>query len=205
MDDQDQTHSIQDLVSQAVARHGATRDAVIPILADINRALGYVPAAALPEIRWRIDAPEAGVFLADSHLYSAASFYRLFSLRPMGRHVVRFCESAPCHVAGGRGVIGAIRAALGLEPGETSADGVWSLEMTSCLGICGVGPVFMVDDDVYGHVTAEQVPAILGRYAPAREPAAEGQPAPAAQPGNGAGRSGNGRPGAGRNPAEGDA
>lgn len=156
---------IAQLVSDAIATHGATRDAVIPILSEINRALGYIPAAALPEIRRRIYIPEEGVFLADSHLYSAASFYQLFSLKPLGRHVIRFCESAPCHVMGGRQVVRALQAELGLEPGETSADQRWSLLATSCVGVCGVGPVFQVDEDVYGNVTPEQVPEILARYA----------------------------------------
>jgi NADH:ubiquinone oxidoreductase subunit E len=191
MEREGKTPNLPSLVSQAIARHGATREAIIPILAEINRALGYVPAAALPEIRWRINAPEAGVFLADSHLYSSVSFYRLLSLQPLGQHVVRFCESAPCHVMGGREVIAALQAALGLLPGETSADGVWSLQMTSCLGICGVGPVFMVDDDVYGHVSPAQVPGILARYRPgaAERPAGslgDVRPGNGAEPGNGA-------------------
>jgi len=155
---------IAGLVSKAVEEHGATQDAVIPILSEINRVLGYIPAAALPEIRRRIHIPQEGVFLADSHLYSAASFYQLFSLQPVGRHVIRFCESAPCHVTGGRQVIQALQDELGLKPGETSEDKKWSLLMTSCLGVCSVGPVFLVDDDIYGNVTPERVPEILARY-----------------------------------------
>src|SRR5512135_3101288 len=153
-----------ELIDQAVTEHGATRDAIIPILSQINRALGYIPAAALPEIRRRIQIPEEGVFLADSHLYSAASFYQMFSLKPTGAHVVRFCESAPCHVVGAQQVLDALEDALGVKAGETSEDKKWSLFMTSCLGICSVGPVFLVDDDVYGNVTTEKVPEILRRY-----------------------------------------
>jgi NADH:ubiquinone oxidoreductase subunit E len=152
------------LVDEVVKKHGATRDAIIPILSEINQLLGYIPAAALPEIRRHIQIPQEGVFLADSHLYSAASFYQMFSLQPLGRHVVRFCESAPCHVMGGRQVIQTLQNELGLEPGETSKDMKWSLLMTSCIGVCSVGPVFLVDDDVYGNVTPERVPEILARY-----------------------------------------
>ncbi len=152
------------LVERAVEHHGARRDAIIPILSEINRALGYIPSAALPEIRLRIQAPEGGSFVADSHVYSAASFYQMFSLQPTGTHVIRFCESAPCHVEGGRQVIQAIEDELGLQPGETSGDGKWSLFMTSCIGVCSVGPVFLVDDDVYGNVTPEKVREILARY-----------------------------------------
>lgn len=153
------------LIEKAIEKHGAHRDAVIPILSDLNKAIGYIPERALPEVRRRIHIPQEGVFLADSHLYSAASFYQLFSLQPLGRHIVRFCESAPCHVAGGREVIAALQTELGLQPGETSADGKWSLLMTSCIGLCGVAPVFMVDEDVFGNVTPEKVKEILERYA----------------------------------------
>jgi NADH:ubiquinone oxidoreductase subunit E len=152
------------LVDKGVEEHGATRDAIIPILSEINRVLGYIPAAALPEIRRRIQIPQEGVFLADSHLYSAASFYQMFSRQPLGRHVIRFCESAPCHVMGGRQIIQALQDELGLQPGETSQDMKWSLLMTSCLGVCSVGPVFLVDEDVYGDVTSDRVPEILARY-----------------------------------------
>ena len=155
---------IAELVAEVIEMHGATRDAVIPILSEINRKLGYIPAAALPEIRRRIHVPQEGVFLADSHLYSAASFYELFSLKPLGRHVIRFCESAPCHVMGGREVIQALEEELELRPGETSGDMKWSLLTTSCIGVCGVGPVFVVDEDVYGNVTPGQVREILARY-----------------------------------------
>jgi NADH:ubiquinone oxidoreductase subunit E len=165
MDKELEELDLTELVHKVVEEHGATRDAIIPILSEINRTLGYIPAAALPEIRRHIQMPEEGVFLADSHLYSAASFYQMFSLKPTGAHVVRFCESAPCHVEGGRQVIDALQKGLGLRPGETSEDRKWSLVMTSCVGVCSVGPVFLVDDDVYGNVTPERVPEILSRYA----------------------------------------
>ncbi len=159
-----QESELTEVVERAVRRHGARRDAIIPILSEVNRALGYVPSGALPEIRRRIQAPEEGSFVADSHVYSAASFYQMFSLEPTGQHIIRFCESAPCHVEGGRRVIEALEDELGLTPGETSEDGKWSLFMTSCIGICSVGPVFLVDDDVYGNVTPESVPEILAKY-----------------------------------------
>ncbi|HUH98023.1 MAG TPA: NAD(P)H-dependent oxidoreductase subunit E [Anaerolineales bacterium] len=155
---------LSSVVEKAVQEHGAERDAIIPILRDINQAFGYLPISALPEIRRRIQIPEEGVFLADSHLYSAASFYQMFSLRPLGRHIIRFCESAPCHVMGGRQVFQTLQEQVGLKPGETSEDQKWSLLTTSCLGVCGVGPVFLVDDDLYGGVSPERIPEILARY-----------------------------------------
>jgi NADH:ubiquinone oxidoreductase subunit E len=78
--------------------------------------------------------------------------------------VIRFCESAPCHVEGGREVFDTLQRELGLQPGETSADRKWSLLTTSCIGVCSVGPVFLVDEDLYGNVTPERVPEILAKY-----------------------------------------
>ena len=88
----------------------------------------------------------------------------MLSTSPRGKHVIQFCESAPCHVVGGNLVWQAITNTLGLQPGETSADNRWTLITTSCLGVCGIGPVMMVDTDLYGNVKPEEVPLILSRY-----------------------------------------
>ena len=145
------------VVQTAVGRHGATSDALVPILTEVNQALGYLPAEALTEIGRLLRTP-------GSQLFSVASFYHMLSTEPRGRHVIQFCESAPCHVVGGRQVWQSLQDELGLAPGETSADGKWTLLTNSCLGICGVGPVILVDGDVYGNVAPEQVPGILARY-----------------------------------------
>jgi NADH:ubiquinone oxidoreductase subunit E len=155
---------ISTIVSEAIEKHGHQRDALIPILGEVNQALGYIPAAALAEVRRRLHRPEDRVFVSESQLYSLASFYSMFSTQARGRHVVQFCESAPCHVQGGRELIRALQNALELKPGETSTDGKWSLVMTSCLGVCAVGPVILVDEDIYGNVTPEQLPMIFAKY-----------------------------------------
>jgi NADH:ubiquinone oxidoreductase subunit E len=152
------------VIQAAIDHHGAMRDAIIPILQEINQNFGYIPGEALAKIRRQINAPHEGLFLADSHLYAIASFYQMFSLKPTGKHIIRYCESAPCHVVGGRQVIQALQDWLKIKPGETTPDHRWTLLPTSCLGLCAVGPAFMVDDDLYGNVTPEHVRAILFRY-----------------------------------------
>lgn len=162
---QEVTEETLDAVIQAaVNHHGDNRDAIIPILQEINQAFGYIPGEALGKIRRLLNAPEDGVFLADSHLYAIASFYQMFSLHQTGKHIIRYCESAPCHVVGGHQVIQALKDWLKIEPNETTPDNRWTLLQTSCLGLCAVGPVFMVDDDIYGNVSPERVPAILFKY-----------------------------------------
>ena len=151
-------------VDQAIQKNGTHYDALIPILLEVNQTLGYIPVQTLSEVRKRLHMPAEGVFVYESRLYSIASFYHMLSTKPLGKHVVLFCESAPCHVVGGREVWRTLRETLDIKNGETTPDGKWSLVTTSCLGACGVGPVIVVDEDMYGNVTPEQVEQILGRY-----------------------------------------
>ncbi len=151
-------------IQKATEEHGKERDAVIPILAEINETLGFIPTEAFGKIRRLINKPEEGLFLADSHLFATASFYQMFSLTPAGRHIIRFCESAPCHVVGAREVIETLQTHLGIRVGETTADQNFTLRATSCIGLCSVGPVILIDEDIYGNLTPEKVPAILAKY-----------------------------------------
>jgi NADH-quinone oxidoreductase subunit E len=155
---------IAHIIETAIEEHGATREAVIPILGVINKVFGYIPGEAFTEIRKQLLATENHISISESQLFSIASFYHMLSTRPRGRHVVRFCESAPCHVMGGRELFQAIKKELDLEPGETSEDNRWSFITTSCLGVCGVGPVILVDDDIYGNLKPDQLRDIFAKY-----------------------------------------
>jgi len=148
---------VHQAVAHAIEKYGQSDDELIPIMSFINREIGYLPAQALEEIAVLLKKPKSKVF-------TVASFYGMLSTIPVGRHVIRFCESAPCHVVGGRLVIQELMNTLKIKPGETSSDGKWTLLTTSCLGICAVGPAFIVDDDIYGNVTASHVPEILAKY-----------------------------------------
>ncbi len=156
--------SVSEVVRSAIEKHGPTREALIPILSEINREYGHIPTEAFSEVRRQLNLAGDGVFISESHLFSVASFYHMLSTKPRGRHVVLFCESAPCHVMGGRELIQAVMDELQLRPGETSPDDRWSLVTTSCLGVCGVGPVLVIDEDIYGNVTPDQLPGIFARY-----------------------------------------
>jgi len=149
--------ALKDAVKTTVERYGASQDELIPILNDLNREIGFLPQEVLEEISALLRVPK-------SQLFSVASFYRMLSTKQRGKHVIQFCESAPCHVAGGRDVFEAIQEDLGISPGDTSDDGKWTLVTTSCLGVCAVGPVMMVDDDIYGNLTPDQIPDILAKY-----------------------------------------
>ncbi len=153
-----ESQTLLEVIQEAIARHGATREALIPILSDVNGALGYLSKEALEAVGQQLHVPA-------SLVSSVASFYSMLNTEPHGRHVVQFCESAPCHVMGGREVWKVLQEELKLQAGETSADGKWTLVTTSCLGICSVGPVIVIDDDVHGNVEPKRVREILAQYA----------------------------------------
>jgi len=152
-----ESQDVRELARTLVSQKGFEKAELIPILHEINSQLGYISDEAIKELSNLMNIPS-------SHIYSVATFYRMLSTEPHGRHVIQFCESAPCHVAGGRLVWQMLQQELGLANGETSDDEKWTLLTTSCLGVCGVGPVLVIDQDIYGNVTPEQVPDILGNY-----------------------------------------
>jgi NADH:ubiquinone oxidoreductase 24 kD subunit len=150
-------NEVVELVTKIVTSIGTTRGDLIPILQKVTNELGYISQEAIQQISVLLKLPT-------KEITSVATFYRMLSTKPHGRHIVQFCESAPCHIAGGREVLSALKEALQLEPGETSADNKWTFYTTSCLGICGVGPVILIDTEIHGNVTPDQIPSILGRY-----------------------------------------
>ena len=164
MSDQKDKNDISTIVRQAIEKHGATGEFLIPVLSEINQNYGFIPVNAFPELQRQLNISQNRIYISESQLFGLASFYQMLSTKALGRHVVRFCESAPCHVMGGRLVIQALQDHLELKPGETSSDGKWSLVNTSCLGVCGVGPVILIDEDIYGNLTPDQLPGILARY-----------------------------------------
>ncbi len=145
------------ITDSIIDAHRANPEALVEILREVNERRGYVTREDVHRVAERMDLPR-------SKVYSVASFYSLISLEPLGKHVIRFCEDAPCHVAGGREVWEALEQELGIPFGQTTPDGEWSLLTTSCIGACAVGPVMMVDDDIYGNLTPQKVGEIIARY-----------------------------------------
>ena len=148
---------IEEVVNEVVQQYGSSRDELIPILNEINRKVGFLPNGVLEMVSKQLKLPQSKVL-------SVATFYQMLSTKPRGRHVIQFCESAPCHVAGGRQVWERLQEELNIKAGETTEDGKWSLITVSCLGVCGVGPVVVIDEDLYGNVTPNQLPEILSHY-----------------------------------------
>ncbi len=152
------------IVEAAVEKHGAHADVFIPILLEINQNFGHVPGEAIRLVRSKLHQPEDQILVSESQLYGLASFYDMLSTEKTGRHMVQFCESAPCHVQGGRELWRSVQQTLKLKAGETDPEGRFTLKTVSCLGVCGVGPVMLVDDDLYGNVEPEHLADIFAKY-----------------------------------------
>ena len=99
-----------------------------------------------------------------SQVWGTVTFYSLYSTTPRGRHIIRVCESAPCHVVGAMNVLRALENTLGIKVGETTKDSRFTLEVASCLGVCGVAPAMMINEEVHGNLTPETLSEILANY-----------------------------------------
>jgi NADH:ubiquinone oxidoreductase subunit E len=123
----------------------------------ISTEYGY-----LPEQDLRIAADELGVPL--SQIYSAATFYSAFSFRPRGRHTVQVCLGTACYIRGGDRLLEKLETTLGVKQGETTEDGVFTIETVHCLGSCSMSPVIRVDEDTYGRLKVDRISRILKKY-----------------------------------------
>ena len=149
--------AISTKVKSILTKHDSEKRALIPILQDIQDEYNY-----LPELALRIVARSLEVPLID--VVGVATFYRAFSLKPRGRHVVTVCLGTACHVRGGPKILAEFQKKLDLQPGETSPDGRFTLETVACLGCCAIGPVVVVDGDYYAQTTTRKVETILKKY-----------------------------------------
>lgn len=133
------------------------RSPLIARLHAIQEQEGYLPANRIAEL-----AREMGISAAQ--VMGVASFYNHFRFRPPGQHTIKVCDGTACHVKGARGLLDRIQMDLGVQPGETTEDGVFSLQVVACLGACSMAPAVVIDDEVHGRVTPRQLKRILNSY-----------------------------------------
>jgi NADH:ubiquinone oxidoreductase subunit E len=145
---------VQRAIGEIVARHGRRPEALLPILIDTQRTLGAVDERAIEVIA-------EDLALRPARIQAVASFHSFFDLRPRGRFVVRLCRTLSCMLAGRDAIARRLETDLGIRFGETTADGLFSLDWVGCLGLCDQGPALMVGDRVHSQVTAEAVHEIL--------------------------------------------
>ena len=129
----------------------------LAILQDLQRKFGYVPREALEDVSVYL-----GIKL--SALYSMVTFFRALSLKPRGKHLIRVCDGTACHIRGAPVLLDTLKRTLGLEPGETTKDGIFTLETVNCLGACAIAPVMVVDDKYHSKVKPDEIAGILNTY-----------------------------------------
>jgi NADH:ubiquinone oxidoreductase subunit E len=143
-------------VERAVQAHHFDGSRLIAILQDVQKELGWLPETVLRRISLSLDIPL-------SRVYGIASFYKAFSLKPRGRHLVQCCTGTACHVRGGPKILSRLKNRLGIREGETTADGKVTLEVVRCLGCCSLSPVVMVGTEVHGSLDEAAVGKVLDR------------------------------------------
>jgi len=126
-------------------------------LKEAQQKFGYIPEEVIAELAAALD-------LSVNEVYGIASFYSFLSTRPLGRNVIRVCQSLPCYLRNSEMIIRAVAKEIGIEPGETTADGRFSLELTNCIGQCDRAPAMMINGDVHGDLTPEKIAQILKKY-----------------------------------------
>ncbi|KYK27961.1 MAG: NADH dehydrogenase [Candidatus Proteinoplasmatales archaeon SG8-5] len=144
-------------VREIVESHGSNPSNLIPILQDVQTNDGYLSENALAEIAGLMDVSE-------STIYGVATFYTQFKFVKPGEHEIRICQGTACHVRGAESLLDFFKTNLGIQPGETTKDGRFSLERVACLGCCALAPVMVIDGEVYGHLTTAKAEKILTEY-----------------------------------------
>ncbi len=133
------------------------RNALIPLLQAVQDEFGYISEEAISRIGTHLS-------LASSKVYGLATFYNQFSFSPRGYYHVVLCNGTSCHMAGSGELVSEITKMLEIEDGQTTRDGLFSLEVQSCIGACGQSPVMSVNGEYYSGVTVKEVREIIKQY-----------------------------------------
>jgi NADH-quinone oxidoreductase subunit F len=150
----EQVKSIKEVCQQL----NKVKGKVLPILHAVQSICGnWLPLEALHLVAKELDVPY-------SYLYGVMTFYTMYSVTPRGKYIIRMCESAPCHVNGSENILEVLKEELGIQVGETTSDGLFTLEHTACLGTCEVSPAMQINEVVFGNLTAAKVKEVLENY-----------------------------------------
>ena len=144
-------------ITEICDRHKNDKTPLMMILSDIQNEYGYIPL----EVQ-ELVSQKTGISVAE--IYGVVTFYSFFSLTPKGKYVVGCCLGTACYVKGSQQLLDKIVEILGIESGECTADGKFSIEACRCIGACGLAPVLTINEDVYGRLVPEDIPGILAKY-----------------------------------------
>lgn len=144
-------------VDSVLDKWDGKKNSLISILLDVQSKYNYLPKDALVRIAEKLNIPLIQV-------YSVATFYKSFSLKPRGRHLITVCLGTACHVRGAPRILDEIQRKLKIEAGETTENNEFTLETVRCLGCCALGPIVTIDDEYHSQMTIKEIGSILERY-----------------------------------------
>jgi len=151
------TKEQEEQLMKAIAEHKGQDGALIPVLHEAQNIYGYLPI----EVQ-KIISDELGVSMAE--IYGVVTFYTQFTTNPKGKYNIAVCLGTACYVKGSGVLLEKIKEKLGIDVGECTPDGKYSIEATRCIGACGLAPVLTVNEDVYGRLTPDDIDGILAKY-----------------------------------------
>jgi NADH:ubiquinone oxidoreductase subunit E len=144
-------------IDDVIDKYGKEHRGLIPSLLEIQNEYHYLPVEALQRVSERMAIPKIQV-------YQVASFYKAFSLKPRGKHMITVCLGTACHVRGGQMLIDQVGRLLDIKPGENTKDMQFTLEAVNCLGCCALGPVMVLDGKYFGSMAASKVEKVLDKF-----------------------------------------
>ena len=142
---------------QMLTKYTKEKDNLIKILEEIQVKYGYIPQICQLEISNYLNMPMA-------EIYGVITFYSRFSLKPKGKYNVSVCLGTACFVKGSKEILEGAKQKLGIDEGQTTEDGKFSIDTTRCVGACGLAPVFTINDEVYGKATVKKMNEVLDEY-----------------------------------------
>jgi NADH-quinone oxidoreductase subunit E len=142
------------LINPLIEKYKGKKGSLIPLLQGTQNIYGYIPHKAFEKL-----AAETGLELSD--MYGVATFYAQFRLKPVGKHIIKVCHGTACHVQNANTITDSLQEALKVKDGETTPDGLFTLESVACLGCCSLAPVMMIGDDTFGKLTGSAAVKIV--------------------------------------------
>jgi len=130
---------------------------LIAVLHKVQGMYGYLPREMMDMVAELMQIPSA-------HIWGVATFYHYFNLKPVGKHIISICMGTACYVKGAAEILETLKRELKVKVGETTEDRLFTLQEARCLGACGIAPVVMIDDKIYGELDAKKVVALLNQY-----------------------------------------
>jgi len=150
-------NSLPEELTEIFKKYSPKRENVIPLLQDVQEKYGYLSKENLIHISDYLQVPA-------SKIYGVATFYNQFRLNPIGKHIIRVCRGTACHVKGSDKILEKFETELKVKAGETTSDGLFTIETVACVGACSIAPVITIDEEFFGRLQPKEVASLLEKY-----------------------------------------